>query len=142
MRQINKRKSNKNLITHMCGKNPWKLGNSPKWPKCSPFKQKKKKIIGGRVLGLWKGGRQLTWRCKSKCLVSNWLLDHQKQWDSQWTLSFEFLHHTWLIVSVGISGDNSIPGQAFNLKTIFRHLERKQTFLYGSYGPCFFFSLK
>ena len=64
-------KTHENWVTHQNGQS------------APLFSKRKKDVVRGRVLGLWKGGRHLTGRWKSKCLVNKWLLDCQKEWDSQ-----------------------------------------------------------
>ena len=77
MRQINRRKLNKSLITCIDGRDPGELSNLPKRLKPSPlyhFQLKTKEDVGGSGLRLQGGVRQLTWKLKSKCLVNKCLL--------------------------------------------------------------------
>ena len=60
MRQINRRKSNKNLIACVGERDPGRLSNSPKWPKYPHLKYlqlKTQQDIGSSGLGLKRGGR-------------------------------------------------------------------------------------
>ena len=89
MRQINKRKSNKSLITRIPGRDQenWVIHQNGQNPHLKHHLQlKTKEDVGGSSLGLLRRGRQFTWRWKSKCLVNRCSLGLQRQWDTEWIL--------------------------------------------------------
>ena len=77
MRKINRRKIEQSLITCIHGRDPGKLSNLPKWlkPHLKYYLQlKTKEDVGGSGLRIQRGGRQFTWRWKSKYWVNKCLL--------------------------------------------------------------------
>ena len=67
MRPINRRESNRSVITCVHGRDPGKLSNSPKWKfnLRNHLQLETKKDVGDGDLGFHWGERQLTWRWKS-----------------------------------------------------------------------------
>ena len=66
-----------NLYNMYTWETPRKLGNSTKWPSCQlkyHLQLKTKKSVGGTGLGFPRGGRQFTWKWKSKCSVDRTLI--------------------------------------------------------------------
>ena len=90
MRRINRRKSHQSLITHVRGRGPGKLGHRNSWnPHLGYHLQlKTKEDVGSSRLWLQKGGRQYTWKQKSKYLVNKCLPALQRQWtqSGRWSL--------------------------------------------------------
>lgn len=76
MRQINRRKPNKSLVTRIHERDPGKLRNTPncRYQHLKYHLQLKPKgEVGDRGLGPQRG-RQFTWRWKSRCLVNKCVL--------------------------------------------------------------------
>ena len=110
-----------NWVTHPKGRNPHLKYH---------LQLKAKEDVGVRGLGHQRGGRQLTWRWKSKCLVDKCLLG-QRQWDTERNFNKQtllgFTLSTCLVPTIVMYGDSSLPGTG-PPSTFFRQLGGRSRF--------------